>query len=73
MNSSRCSTVNSSQIEFIDVIINHLTEHGFMNPELLYESPFIDFSPRGPDGIFASTQVDGLISALRGIRKTAVV
>ena len=67
------STVNSTQIEFIDVIINHLAEHGLMDPGLLYKSPFIDFSAKGPEGVFASSQVDGLISVLREIRKTAVV
>ena len=29
---------------------NHLTEHGVMDAAMLYESPFTDLTPRGPDG-----------------------
>jgi type I restriction enzyme R subunit len=32
----------ANQIEFVDLIINHLTEHGVMGAALLYESPFTD-------------------------------
>jgi type I restriction-modification system DNA methylase subunit len=46
--------------------------HGVMEATLLYESPFTDLTPQGPDGIFTSTQVDELIEALDQIRATAV-
>jgi len=36
------SLLTASQIEFVDLIVNHLTEHGAMQPDLLYESPFTD-------------------------------
>jgi hypothetical protein len=32
---------------------------------------FTDVTPRGPDGIFTSQQVDDLIAALRGVYATA--
>ena len=48
-------TLNSNQIEFVDLIVNHLTEHGVMDAALLYESPFTDLTPHGPDGLFTST------------------
>ena len=41
-------SLNASQIEFANLIVNHLTEHGAMKAALLYESPFTDLTPRGP-------------------------
>ena len=66
-------TFSANQIEFINLIINHLAEHGVMDAALLYESPFTDLTTQGPDGLFTSTQVDELISALDQITATALV
>jgi type I restriction enzyme, R subunit len=65
-------TFGANQIEFVNLIVNHLTEHGVMNAALLYESPFTDLTPRGPDGLFSSTQVDELMAVLAAVRATAV-
>ncbi|HTV12929.1 MAG TPA: type I restriction-modification enzyme R subunit C-terminal domain-containing protein [Acidimicrobiales bacterium] len=51
-------TLTGNQIEFIDLIINHLTEHGVMGAALLYESPFTDIAPHGPDDLFTSDEVE---------------
>ena len=51
-------TLTGNQIEFVDLIINHLTEHGVMGAALLYESPFTDIAPHGPDDLFTSDEVD---------------
>jgi hypothetical protein len=42
-----------------------------VDPGLLYASPFIDFSPRGVDGLFSADQVTAIFSILDGIRETA--
>ena len=63
---------NSSQIEFINLIIDHLAEHGLMEAVRLYESPFTDINPRGPEGLFSSAQVDELVSLLAGIKRHAM-
>ena len=57
----------------MDLIINHLTEHGVMGAALLYESPFTDLSPQGPDGLFTSDEVDVLVGVLDHVRAAAVV
>jgi type I restriction enzyme R subunit len=67
--SDRSSSAN--QIEFVNLIIDHLTEHGVMDPGLLYESPFTDVSATGPEGLFAPRQVEEMIARLRDIRDLA--
>jgi len=62
---------SANQIEFINLIIDHLTEHGAIEPGLLYESPFTDINPQGPEGIFTSEQVDDLVTLLQEIRARA--
>ena len=61
----------ANQIEFINLIVNHLTEHGMMDATLLYESPYTDLNPRGVEGIFDSSQVDELLLILKDIRLNA--
>jgi type I restriction enzyme R subunit len=65
-------TLSANQIEFVNLIVNHLTEHGVMEAAMLYESPFTDLTPRGPDGLFSSVHVDELIKALEAVRATAM-
>ncbi len=65
-------TLTSNQIEFVNLIVEYLTEHGVMEAGLLYESPFTDLNPQGPEGIFNSTQVDELIALLFQVRERAV-
>ena len=64
-------TLSGNQIEFVNLIVDQLMAHGAMSPELLYESPFTDVSPQGPDGVFSSAQVDELMELLKQIRTRA--
>lgn len=64
--------LSANQIEFVNLIINHLTEHGVMDAALLYESPFTDLTPQGPDGLFTSVQVDELVGVLERVREAAL-
>jgi type I restriction enzyme R subunit len=65
-------TLSANQIEFVNLIVDHLTEHGVMDAALLYESPFTDLTPHGPDGLFTSTQVDELLAVLEQVRAAAI-
>lgn len=59
--------LNSNQIEFVNTIVDYLTEHGAMDAAILYESPFTDITPQGPDGLFTSEQVDELFLILEEV------
>jgi type I site-specific restriction endonuclease len=58
-------TLGANQIEFVNLIVDHLTERGAMEARLLYESPYTDFSPRGVDGLFAPGDVTELFPSWR--------
>lgn len=64
--------LGGNQIEFVNLIVNHLTEHGLMDAALLYGSPFTDITPHGPDGLFTSAQVDELLMLLEDVQARAV-
>lgn len=64
-------TRKHNQIEFVNMIVDYLTAHGAMDAAILYESPFTDITPQGPDGLFTSTQVDELFSILEEVSTRA--
>jgi type I restriction enzyme R subunit len=64
-------TLTANQIEFVDLIIDHLTERGAMDPRLLYESPFTDLDPMGIGGLFSERDVEEVVSILDAVRKRA--
>ncbi len=63
--------LNASQLDFIDLVIDHLTENGAMSTERLYESPFTDIAPQGPESVFPEADVDELVSAIEAVRASA--
>ncbi len=63
---------NANQIEFINLIINQLVDHGIVDVGILYESPFTDISPTGPDALFSSEQVNRIMQLLDEIKLTAL-
>jgi type I restriction enzyme R subunit len=65
-------TLSANQIEFVDMIVNYLTEHGLMAAAILYEAPFTDITSHGPEGIFSSLQVEELIQVLDSLRNSAI-
>jgi type I restriction enzyme R subunit len=64
-------TTTADQHEFVNMIVDYVTENGVMDPKRLYESPFTDVNPRGPEGVFSSAQVDQLVAVLTQILERA--
>lgn len=63
--------LGGNQLEFINLIVDHLTERGAMDPRRLYESPFTDFDDQGVSGVFAQTEVIDIVQVLRDVRERA--
>lgn len=64
-------SLGGNQIEFINMVIDYLTEHGAVAAEVLYESPFTDLTLQGPDGLFESEHVEEILSILDKVRTSA--
>lgn len=43
-----------------------------MHAAQLYESPFTDLTPKGPDELFSSAQVDELLAAIERVTRSAI-
>jgi len=63
--------LSANQIEFLNIVIDHLTERGAMDPRLLYESPFTDLNDMGIAGVFSDSEVTQVISILEDVRRRA--
>ncbi|NDP39488.1 MAG: DEAD/DEAH box helicase family protein [Rhodoferax sp.] len=66
------TTATASQLEFIDLIVQYLTENGVMDAARLYESPFTDISQQGPEALFLPAKVTEMVRVLDEIRERAV-
>jgi len=62
---------SANQIEFVNLIIDELTDNGVIEPRRFYEPPFTDMSPTGPDALFESPDVDRLLAVVAGIHHNA--
>lgn len=66
------STFTTDQIRFINLIVDELTANGVMQPGRLFESPFTDHAPTGPDFVFPGADVEVIVQTLRQIRANAI-
>ena len=63
--------LSANQIDFLNLIVGHLTENGVMDAGALFESPFTDVAPRGPTSLFSADEVGQLVGVLEQVRSTA--
>jgi type I restriction enzyme R subunit len=57
-------THTATQIRFINEILDELTSRGVMDPARLYDPPFSDLAPTGPEGLFSHSEVDNICHLL---------
>ncbi len=62
----------AEQIRFVNLIVDELTRNGVMEPQRLFESPYTDHAPTGPDYVFPDAEVTVIVDTLRAIRKHAL-
>lgn len=65
-------TASAAQIEFIEMVVEHLTDQGTLDPALLYEPPFTDIAPTGPDRLFDEEKVTRLFTKIKALNESAV-
>ncbi len=53
------------------MIIEHLATRGLVDKGVLYESPFTDIAPTGPDKLFSDEELNQLLAQLDAIQATA--
>ena len=65
-------TLSANQLHFVNLVIAGLTESGVLEPGRLYDSPYTDVAPQGPDAMFASADVESLLEILVEVRAHAI-
>ncbi|MGN6607785.1 MAG: DEAD/DEAH box helicase family protein [Jatrophihabitans sp.] len=64
-------TLTANQLHFLDLVVEYLTQNGVMDAGRLYESPFTELAPAGPESLFSGADIDALIVALDKVRAGA--
>ena len=57
--------------EFVNLIINYLTEHGVVEPGRVYESPFTAVALERPEGFFGSADVIRIFEVIDDFARAA--
>jgi type I restriction enzyme R subunit len=65
------SKLTPEQIEFIELVVQELTQNGVVPPERLFEPPFTDINSLGPTAVFPAAQVTRIVDVLKDIRARA--
>jgi type I restriction enzyme R subunit len=65
------SQYNAQQIQFVNYIIDYLTEHGQMPVSRLYEAPYTDINPMSLDGLFSNADANLITQILASFQQEA--
>jgi len=61
--------LTANQMEFLNLIIDHLSERGVIDPQVLYSSPYTDFDPMGVEGVFGAAGAAEVIAIVEGVKR----
>jgi integrase len=65
-------TLTADQLVFVNLVVEHLTQCGWMRPEQLYASPFTDEFEAGPNAVFSDARsLQDIIGILSLVRQNA--
>ncbi len=64
-------TMTANQMEFVGMVVDHLTDNGVVEMGRLYESPYTDLNPLGIEGLFSDDVAIELFSVLDEVRRRA--
>jgi len=67
------TALTASQLDFLQLLVNQLTETGVVRPDALFKSPYSELAPSGPDELFGEERAIRLIRTLRAIESSARV
>lgn len=63
--------LGANQLDFVALIVEHLTLNGTMNPGQLYEPPFNRPRLGRPESLFPEADVVALVAAIRAVGQSA--
>jgi len=63
---------SKNQIQFVNLIIDELTDRGVVEAKRVYESPYDGLAPEGPEAIFVEADLDKIFEAIHRLRAAAV-
>ena len=66
------TSFSTNQLRFVQMVVEELTANGVVEVARLYESPFTDYAPNGPDSLFTDAQVDDIVAVLDDVRTHAL-
>ena len=54
-------------------LINHIVRNGLLNPEELYETPFIDYHFMGVEGLYTESELGKLFEKITTVNTSVLV
>lgn len=64
--------LTADQLEFLDRVIDALTETGFVDPNNFYESPYTDIDSQGIVGVFPKERAKPIIQIVKALNSVEV-